>query len=65
MLDENKYRPGTLYAVDYIVRHRVEELFQFSVKEEILKELITISREEKSLRWNHGFKSEEMLAIIG
>lgn len=65
MLDENKYRPGTLYAVDYIVRHRVEDLFKFSVEEEILKELVTISREEKALRWNHGFKSEEMLAIIG
>lgn len=64
MLDENKYRPGTLYAVDYIVRQRVEELFKFSVEEEILKELVMISREEKKLRWNHEFKSEEMLAII-
>lgn len=64
MLDADKYRPGTLYAVDYIVRQRVEELFKFSVEEEILKELVMISREEKKLRWNHGFKSEEMLAII-
>ncbi len=64
MLDGDKYRQGTLYAVDYIVRQRVEELFKFSVEEEILKELVMISREEKKLRWNHGFKSEEMLAII-
>ncbi len=64
MLDADKYRQGTLYAVDYIVRQRVEELFKFSVEEEILKELVMISREEKKLRWNHGFKSEEMLAII-
>lgn len=62
--DASKCRPGTLYALDYILRQRVEDLFQFSVKEEVLTELAAICREEKKLRWNHGFKSEEMLAII-
>lgn len=65
MQDESKYQSGTLYAVDYILRQRVEDLFKFSVKEEILTELTVICREEKALRWHHGFKSEEMLAIIG
>lgn len=63
--DASRYQPGTLYAVDYILRQRVEDLFRFSVKEEVLTELTAICGEEKKLRWNHGFKSEEMLAIIG
>ncbi|MGN0327145.1 MAG: DNA repair protein RecO [Lachnospiraceae bacterium] len=59
------YQPGTIYTVDYIINQRVEQLFNFSLKEEILIELMVISREEKKRCWNHHFKSEELLSIIG
>ena len=59
------YQPGTFYTVDYIINQRVEQLFNFSLKEEILIELMTISGEEKKRCWNHHFKSEELLSIIG
>ena len=65
MLNDTKYRPGTIYAVDYIVRQKVEQLFNFMVKEEILTELMELCRDEKAVRWNHHFKSEDMLTIIG
>lgn len=63
--DDKKYKGGTLYAVDYIVKQKVEQLFNFTVKEEILAELTEICKDEKFKLWNHHFKSEEMLANIG
>lgn len=63
--DDLKYKSGTLYAVDYIVKQKVEQLFNFMVNEEILVELMEICKEEKFKLWNHHFKSEEMLANIG
>lgn len=61
----NTYRPGTRYTVDYIVRQKIEKLYNFEVKEEILDELVLVAEREKDKLWKHHFKSEDMLGVLG
>lgn len=61
----DKYQPATLYAEDYIIHQKVEKLYTFDLKPEILKELQEISKIHKEKIWpGHDFKSEDMLTML-
>ena len=62
--DGAKYKDTTLYTVDYIIGQKVEGVFNFTLSEEILKELQIICENGKKRLWNHSFKSEEMLKMV-
>ncbi|MCQ2507941.1 MAG: DNA repair protein RecO [Dorea sp.] len=62
--DKKLLKPSTLYTMQYIVSTRVEKLFNFIVKEEILKELENVMAAYLDIYVGKSFKSLEILQTI-
>lgn len=61
---EGSFSETALYTVDFIMKQKPEKLFSFGLKENVLKELISIAEKRKKQLWNHDFNSEDMLKIM-
>lgn len=58
---QQEFLDSTLYTVDYIVNSKIEKLYTFTVKEEVLQELIRIARLYCKRCMDKEFKSIEIL----
>lgn len=58
------WQESTEYAVSYIINSNIEKLYTFTVSEEVLDEMITISERYRSRYIDREFKSLEMLAVL-
>lgn len=60
-VDGKKVLDGTRYTFQYIISTKVEKLYSFSLKEEVLQELTEIVHEYINLYVHHTFKSLETM----
>lgn len=58
------WQESTEYAVSYIINSNIEKLYTFTVSEEVLDEMITISERYRIRYIDREFKSLEMLAVL-
>ena len=59
------YLDTTQYVLDFLLATPPEKVFSFTVREEVIGELIRIAVRERALTLNgHSFKSEEMLKVL-
>lgn len=61
---DREYLPSTLYAVDFILSSRIEKLYTFTVKEEVLQELIHLGNYYRKELMDKKFKSLEILQTL-
>lgn len=61
---DREYMPSTLYAVDFILSSRIEKLYTFTVKEEVLQELIHLGSYYRRKLMDKEFKSLEILQTL-
>lgn len=61
---DREYLPSTLYAVDFILSSRIEKLYTFTVKEEVLQELIHLGSYYRRKLMDKEFKSLEILQTL-
>ncbi len=59
-----EYKNATVYTVDFIVNARIEKLYTFTLKEDILSELGEIAGLTKNKIIHHSFKSLEILDTL-
>ena len=59
-----RYKPSTIYTLEFIGNTKPEKLYSFSVSDEVMKELVVIAKEAKRQLMPASFKSEEMLKIV-
>ena len=59
--DNATYESDTLYALDYIIKTPAAKLYSFSVKENILNELVSIGRDTVRYSIDSPLKSAEIL----
>lgn len=62
--DGLNYNESTIYAVDYIINSKPEKLYTFTVKDDVLSEMIYISQKLMAGAVDKVFKSEEFLSIF-
>ena len=61
---DREYMPSTLYAVDFILSSRIEKLYTFTVKEEVLQELVHLGSYYRRKLMDKEFKSLEILQTL-
>lgn len=59
------YLPATLYALDYLWKTPAASVYRFSVKEEVLDQLIRYADWLRQRTFRYEFKSLEILAVMG
>ncbi|MDD3337467.1 MAG: DNA repair protein RecO [Lachnospiraceae bacterium] len=62
--DMEKLNPATQYALQYIVSSPMEKLYTFTLKPEILRELMTVARKQVRRQIDKKFRSLEILETI-
>lgn len=61
-IPEDRFLPSTVYAVDFIVNTPVEHLFTFTVKQEVLDELLKIADKVRKQSLPGRYKTLEILS---
>lgn len=64
ILNDIKYDDSTIYTVNYIVSSPIEKLYTFVVKENVLKELISMAEIYRKRLMDRDFKSLEILKTL-